>query len=150
MSWDVMLSASVMGAIFTFLSNIIIAWYRSRQQRKSVDMLMLKKFGIEGQQTLTAQFEALMRASESYREEVRHDMQTMRNEYDALHTRYQAEISDMKEFYEGEIATLRQKIANLTEEVVSYRRENGALHLLLQQQGVEIPSWVVRNKENGK
>lgn len=150
MTWDAMLSAGATGAAVTFASNLLIAWYKSRHQERTIGKVIQSRQEIESQKSLTEQFAALMKASESYREEVRTDMDRMRNEYDLLHEKYQREVSDMKEFYEGEMDILRQKIANLTEEVVSYRRENGALQLLLEQRGIEIPDWVVRNKDFGK
>lgn len=146
--WDTLLSAGVLASVITVVANFGIAWFRSRQQLRTVNTVMMQKFGIASQKTLTDQFEALIRASESYREEVRNDMERLRTEHRTLHSKYENEIGEMKEFYEGEIAILRQRIATLTEEVISYRRENGALHLLLQQRGISVPDWVRWNQED--
>jgi hypothetical protein len=51
-------------------------------------------------------------------------------------------MTKMKTHYESEMSSMKQKITNLTEEVLSYRRENGALHLLLQDRNIEVPDWV--------
>lgn len=149
MDIDVFLSASVVGTVFTIISNILIVWYKSKKQQNTIDNVTMRRLGLDTQKTLTDQFEALIRANELYRDEVRSDMERMREQYDKLHSQYLYEMDTMKQQYEAEITTLRAKIAELTIEVTEYRRENGALHLLLQQQGIEIPSWI-NTKEKEK
>lgn len=84
----------------------------------------------------------LLESSEKYRDEVRSDMERLKLELEKQAKQCNDELSSMKLIYENELHSMQTKMTALTEEVAEYRRENGALHLLLRDRGVEIPSWV--------
>ena len=142
MAWEQLLGASVTGAVFTFVANMAIAIIRNYRSRSRQHTILDKKFSIEEKRTLTEQFRALLDASESYREEVRVDMARIKSDFEALQVHHEKEMAKMKNHYEAEISSMKQKITDLTQEVLSYRRENGALHLLLQDRNIEVPDWV--------
>ena len=84
----------------------------------------------------------LLESSEKNRDEVRSDMERLKLELEKQAQQCNDELSSMKSMYENELHSMQTKMTALTEEVAEYRRENGALHLLLRDRGVEIPSWV--------
>ncbi len=132
LDWSVILPAGVGGIAIKAISDIIVASIRKRRS-PSPD--------------ISAQFAALMQASESYREEVRNDMDRMRKDMDQLQKKYETDMSIMKEQYEKEISLLKNEVLQLTEEMTEYRRENGALHLLLKDRGIDPPHWIKRIQE---
>lgn len=150
MSWDAMLSAGLIGTFFTVIANIFIAVYKTWRQKSVVTAVIASRSSTENQKAINDQFEVFMKSSEEYRDELRKDLDKLKEDHGILQNKYHSEISEMKQFYEKELAILRQRVATLTAEVVSYRQENGALHLLLQQRGIEVPSWVIQNKETEK
>ena len=142
MAWEELLGASVTGAVFTFIANMIISIIRKYRSQTTQENVLDRKFSIEEKRTLTEQFRTLLEASESYREEVRVDMMRIKSDFEALQVYHEREMAKMKLHYESEISSMKQKISNLTVEVLSYRRENGALHLLLQDRNIDVPDWV--------
>ena len=105
-----------------------------------------KKNDIEEKLALTEQFEVLLKESNAYRIEVREDLVRLRKEFDTIKSRYEKDIEEIRIHYESEMETMREQVNTLTEEVKKYRQENGALHLLLRERGIEIPSWINTEK----
>jgi SMC interacting uncharacterized protein involved in chromosome segregation len=131
MDWDVIISAGLAGAAVKAAGDLGVAFLRKRRGREDPTIAYMSE-----------QFASLMKASESYREEVRQDMDRMKEDFQTLNVKYETDMASMRSQYEDEISGLRQKIVKLTEEIVAYRRENGALHLLLKEKGIDIPDWV--------
>lgn len=135
MDWNVILSAGVGGVAVKAVGDIIVAAIRKKRSPHL------------SPEEITVQFSALMQASESYREEVRLDMDRMKRDFSDLQTKYETEMTKMKDEYELQIKTMQTQIAAMKTEITEYRRENGALHLLLRDQGIEVPSWVKKPTE---
>lgn len=134
MDWQVIIPAGVVGVILKAIADIGVAWIRrSRKSNHTPD--------------LTEQFTALIQANQSYREEVRDDMDKMKKEFDNLQSKYEKDLHELTCKYEIELESMKNKLALLTKEVIEYRQENGALHLLLKQQGVEVPGWIKKSSE---
>lgn len=131
MDWNVVISAGLAGAAVKAAGDLGVAYLRRKRKDEEPSAAYMAE-----------QFAALMKASESYREEVRQDMDRMKEDFQTLNVKYETDMASMRSEYEDEISILRQKIVKLTEEIVAYRRENGALHLLLKEKGIDIPDWV--------
>jgi chromosome condensin MukBEF ATPase and DNA-binding subunit MukB len=142
MDWNIAISSGAIGAAFTFLGNMALTAYRGHLQRKRAEPVLEKKFATDDQKILAEQFKVLLKASEDYREEVREDLDRMKQDMAEMSKRHEEEMQTIRTSYDKEMEKMQKKISDLTEEVMSYRRENGALHLLLKDKGIDVPLWV--------
>lgn len=148
-TWDYLsqiLPAGVSGAIFSFVAKISWDWYKERSKQQHKDNASHRKSDIEEKAVMTDQFQVLLQESNSYRKEVREDLIRMKEEFDTMKIQYEKDISELKHQYETELKSMQDQVASLTEEVKRYRQENGALHLLLRERGVEVPSWIAKKE----
>jgi hypothetical protein len=61
----------------------------------------------------------------------------MRKTMSDMEDRHRTQIQNMKTKYEEEINTLRNEVVVLRDKITEYQRENGALHLLLRDRGID-------------
>jgi chromosome condensin MukBEF ATPase and DNA-binding subunit MukB len=142
MDWSIAIPSGLAGAIFTFLGNMTLVAYRGYLQKKRAEPVLEKKFANDEQKALAEQIRMLLKASEDYRNEVREDLDRMKQEMSDMSNRHEEEMRIIRTAYDTEMEEMQRKITELTEEVMSYRRENGALHLLLKDKGIDVPVWI--------
>lgn len=136
-SMTIIISA-VSGAIVSILGKWIISLFRYKSEKYQIE----KRTDIEERKSAHEQIELLLESSEKYREEVRQDMIRMKAEMEKIKDAHEKEMGDFRGQYENQISSLKEQVATLVKEVELYRRENGALHLLLKNRGIEVPDWV--------
>lgn len=141
-----MIPAGIIGSVSTFVAKILWDWYKERTKQEHKNNSQAKKNEIEEKSVLTEQFQVLLQESNSYRKEVREDLIRMREEFDTMKSQYDQDLLELKNHYENELKTMQDQVASLTEEVKRYRQENGALHLLLRERGIEVPSWIAKKE----
>lgn len=139
---DIAIPSGIAGALCTVIGNIIISTYKNWANSRNGKIHIENKLSIDEKRNILEQVKLLLESSEKYRDEVRSDMERMKLELEKQAKQCNDELSSMKLMHENELHSMQKKMAELTEEVAEYRRENGALHLLLRDRGVEIPSWV--------
>lgn len=141
-----MIPAGIIGSVSTFVAKISWDWYKERTKQEHRNNSQAKKNEIEEKSVLTEQFYVLLQESNSYRKEVREDLIRMREEFDIMKSQYDQDLLELKNHYENELKNMQDQVASLTEEVKRYRQENGALHLLLRERGIEVPSWIAKKE----
>ena len=139
---DIAIPSGIAGALCTVIGNIIISTYKNWSNSRNGKSSIENKLSIDEKRNILDQVKLLLESSEKYRDEVRSDMERLKLELEKQAKQCNDELSSMKSMYENELHSMQKKMTALTEEVAEYRRENGALHLLLRDRGVEIPSWV--------
>lgn len=139
--------AGISGAVFTFVAQTSWKYYKEKFRSKKKDEILTQKLSIEDRVAMTEQIELLLTESNRYRTEVREDLTRIKSEFDTMKIRYEKDIEQMKQHYEGEISNMKETVISLQNEVSHLRKENGALHLLLQNQGIEVPSWIQKKDQ---
>jgi chromosome segregation ATPase len=140
-------SAPILASVATFTVNKLWQAQAARKNRSiSLDVAEQRSL-YEKQKNLTEEVNVLLSANKSYREEIKKDLDLLKNELEESTCFHRKEMEMMKKEYEEEIQRLRTKISELASELLTYRRENGALHLLLSEKGIEVPSWVKKSTD---
>jgi len=134
--------AGLSGALLTFIGRFLFAYIQDKYRSSKSDSYLKTKLSIDEKRGLTEQFSALIKANETYRDEVRQDMIRMRKEFDAIKKDHNKELSDLQLKYSVEMKILKDKISKLTEEISRYRLENEALHSFLKEKQIEVPTWI--------
>lgn len=132
----------IISAISGVLVSVLGKWGISLFRYKSEKYEIEKRSDAEERKTAKEQIELLLESSEKYRDEVRQDMIRMKAEMEKIHHAHEKEMNDFRSQYENQISSLKEQVATLMKEVELYRRENGALHLLLKNRDIEVPDWV--------
>ena len=140
-------SAPALASIATFAANKMWQSHVSRKNRVTSMNIAEQRSLYEKQKNLTEEVNVLLSANKSYREEIKKDLDSLKNELEESTSFHRKEMEMMKKEYEEEIQRLRTKISELASELLTYRRENGALHLLLSERGIEVPSWVKKSTD---
>lgn len=140
-------SAPALASIATFAANKMWQSHVSRKNRATSMNIAEQRSLYEKQKNLTEEVNVLLSANKSYREEIKKDLDSLKNELEESTSFHRKEMEMMKKEYEEEIQRLRTKISELASELLTYRRENGALHLLLSERGIEVPSWVKKSTD---
>jgi len=140
-------SAPALASIATFTVNKMWQSHISRKNRSTAINIAEQRSLYEKQKNLTEEVNVLLSANKSYREEIKKDLDSLKNELEESTSFHRKEMEMMKKEYEEEIQRLRTKISELASELLTYRRENGALHLLLSERGIEVPSWVKKSTD---
>lgn len=140
-------AAPLLASMATLAANIMWQLRVSRKNRVTSMNIAEQRSLYEKQKNLTEEVNVLLSANKSYREEIKKDLDSLKNELEESTSFHRKEMEMMKKEYEEEIQRLRTKISELASELLTYRRENGALHLLLTDRGIEIPSWVKKSAE---
>lgn len=140
-------SAPALASIATFAANKMWQSHVSRKNRSTAMNIAEQRSLYEKQKNLTEEVNVLLSANKSYREEIKKDLDSLKNELEESTSFHRKEMEMMKKEYEEEIQRLRTKISELASELLTYRRENGALHLLLSERGIEVPSWVKKSTD---
>ena len=140
-------SAPALASIATFTVNKMWQSHMSRKNRSTAMNIAEQRSLYEKQKNLTEEVNVLLSANKSYREEIKKDLDSLKNELEESTSFHRKEMEMMKKEYEEEIQRLRTKISELASELLTYRRENGALHLLLSERGIEVPSWVKKSTD---
>jgi chromosome segregation ATPase len=139
--------APILASVATFTVNKLWQAQVARKNRSiSLDVAEQRSL-YEKQKNLTEEVNVLLSANKSYREEIKRDLDSLKNELEESTSFHRKEMEMMKKEYEEEIHRLRTKISELASELLTYRRENGALHLLLSERGIEVPSWVKKSTD---
>lgn len=141
------LSAPALASIATFAANKMWQSHVSGKNRVIAMNIAEQRSLYEKQKNLTGEVNVLLSANKSYREEIKKDLDSLKNELEESKSFHRKEMEMMKKEYEEEIQRLRTKISELASELLTYRRENGALHLLLSERGIEVPSWVKKSTD---
>jgi len=140
-------SSPALASIATFTVNKMWQSHISRKNRSTAMNIAEQRSLYEKQKNLTEEVNVLLSANKSYREEIKKDLDSLKNELEESTSFHRKEMEMMKKEYEEEIQRLRTKISELASELLTYRRENGALHLLLSERGIEVPSWVKKSTD---
>jgi len=139
--------APILASVATFTVNKLWQAQAAKKNRSmSLDVAEQRSL-YEKQKNLTEEVNVLLSANKSYREEIKKDLDSLKNELEESTSFHRKEMEMMKKEYEEEIQRLRTKISELASELLTYRRENGALHLLLSERGIEVPSWVKKSTD---
>lgn len=134
--------AGLSGALLTLIGRFILAYIQDKYRSSKSDSYLKTKLSIEEKHGMTEQFSALIKASETYRDEVRQDMVRMRQELDVIKKDNIKELSGLNLKYSVEMKILKDKISTLTDEISRYRLENAALHSFLKEKQIEVPTWI--------
>lgn len=137
----------ILASIATFTTNKVWDHYRRKRNASTALNIAEQRSLYEKQRSLTEEVNILLSANKSYREEIKQDLDSLKKELEDSTCQHRSEMETMKKEYEEEIKTLQSKMSELASELLLYRRENGALHLLLTDRGIEIPSWVKKSAE---
>jgi len=137
----------VLASIATFTTNKVWDHYRKKRSASTALNIAEQRSLYEKQRALTEEVNVLLTANKSYREEIKNDLDLLKKELEESTLLHRVEMENMKKEYEEEIQRLQSKLSELASELLLYRRENGALHLLLTDRGIEIPSWVKKSAE---
>lgn len=130
--WSVSVIGAIGGVAIKAVADIIIAFIR---KSKNAD-----------EDIVSGQVSDLLKDSERYRKEIKNDLENMRTIMGEMENRHKDELSTLSNRYESELNQLRSEVTVLRDKITEYRRENGALHLLLRERGIEPPSWINSEK----
>lgn len=140
--FEIAIPSGIAGALCTVIGKVIISTYKNWSKSRNGQQSIENKMSIEEKRNILEQVKLLLESSEKYRDEVRCDMERLKIELEKQTKQCADELHGMKLMHGNELHEMQEKIAILTEEVAEYRRENGVLHLLLRDRGIEVPSWV--------
>jgi len=139
---DLAIPAGIIGSLLTMIGNFAIYYYRNKISKNNINNIMETKKSFEEKRTISDQMSLLLSSSEKYREEVRLDMENLRQQMKNQNENCTKEIEIIKDKYEKEIEKMKTTVETLTKEVENYRRDNALLYLILREKGIDVPDWV--------
>jgi len=142
MDFETALPAGLSGALLTFIGRFLFLYLQSKYRSSKSGTYLHTKISIDEKRALTDQFSALIKANETYREEIRQDLVRMKKEFEVVKQNHNKELSELQLKYAIEMKSLKEKIAKLTDEISRYRLENEALHSFLKEKQIEVPKWI--------
>lgn len=139
---DLAIPAGIIGSLLTMIGNFAIYYYKNKISKNNINNIMETKKSFEEKRTISDQMSLLLSSSEKYREEVRLDMENLRQQMKNQNENCTKEIEIIKDKYEKEIEKMKTTVETLTKEVENYRRDNTLLYLILREKGIDVPDWV--------
>lgn len=139
---DLAIPAGIIGSLLTMIGNFAIYYYKNKISKNNINNIMETKKSFEEKRTISDQMSLLLSSSEKYREEVRLDMENLRQQMKNQNENCTKEIEIIKDKYEKEIEKMKTTVETLTKEVENYRRDNALLYLILREKGIDVPDWV--------
>jgi len=139
---DLAIPAGIIGSLLTMIGNFAIHYYKNKISKNNINNIMETKKSFEEKRTISDQMSLLLSSSEKYREEVRLDMENLRQQMKNQNENCTKEIEIIKDKYEKEIEKMKTTVETLTKEVENYRRDNALLYLILREKGIDVPDWV--------
>lgn len=139
---DLAIPAGIIGSLLTMIGNFAIYYYKNKISKNNINNIIETKKSFEEKRTISDQMSLLLSSSEKYREEVRLDMENLRQQMKNQNENCTKEIEIIKDKYEKEIEKMKTTVETLTKEVENYRRDNALLYLILREKGIDVPDWV--------
>jgi Mg2+/Co2+ transporter CorB len=143
--FDTFGSPALIGSIFTFLANKAYEKFRDRQKKPYLQSLVdLKELEIR-ESNINKQVTILLDSHVEYKNYMNEEMNKLLLRISEMRDKHENEIRLLQEKYEEKMDDMQKQVTKLSDEVIKYRRENGALHLLLTEKGISVPSWIKTN-----
>jgi len=143
--FDTFGSPALIGSIFTFVANKAYEKFKNRQKQPYLQSLVeLKELEIR-ESNINKQITMLLNENVEYKNHMKQEMEQLLLTMSEMRDKHENEIRLLQEKYEEKMDDMQKQVTKLSDEVIKYRRENGALHLLLTEKGISVPSWIKTN-----
>ena len=134
-----MITPAVAGSILIAIIKILYDKYKLSEKEKQSNSALEKL-------NTTRQIEMILDANQSYRNELRSDVDRLRKEMECLIETSKIQMTELKNSYEKEIERLETQITKMNAELVLYREEHRKMSQILSKQGIAFNSAIATQK----
>lgn len=134
-----MITPAVVGSILIAIIKILYDKYKLSEKEKQSNSALEKL-------NTTRQIEMILDANQSYRNELRSDVDRLRKEMECMIETSKIQMTELKNSYEKEIERLEAQITKMNAELVLYREEHRKMSQILSRQGIAFNSSIATQK----
>ena len=134
-----MITPAVAGSILIAIIKILYDKYKLSEKEKQSNSALEKL-------NTTRQIEMILDANQSYRNELRSDVDRLRKEMECMIETSRIQMTELKNSYEKEIERLETQITKMNAELVLYREEHRKMSQILSKQGIAFNSEISTQK----
>ncbi|NDH08575.1 MAG: hypothetical protein EBY16_02955 [Gammaproteobacteria bacterium] len=134
-----MIPPAAAGSIFIAIIKILYDKYKISEKEKQANSALEKL-------NTTRQIEMILNANQSYRNELRGDVERLRKEMECLIESSKVQMTELRNNYEKEIERLEIQISKMNSELILYREEHQQMKELLSKEGIDFNSAISNQK----
>ena len=126
---------ALIGGVVGIFGKMVVTFIRGLANKSILE----RKYSVDERKLITDQFSALLHDSESYRAEMRRDIDKLREENNKHHQECSDRIELLRKDAEEKMNSFEKTILDLTTDIESYRKQVVILIQFIEDNGLKSP-----------